>query len=1480
MTLVGSGFIEANASSYQFGTSVVVDGSVSAGPDVLDYGYVPSYTPGVNGFVTLTVPLGAGSFGPISVTTAGGTSAVFSTSLSGLVATALSGTAANPALASANPGQSVTLTGSGLSTGAALLLTYTNSNGTPTTVLVSPSTAAADGSSATLILPGYVNGIATLSWLGSSTTQTLQIVPKLTAYDVSGSTLQLFGSGLVEGASTYTLPGTAVVDTAVSGGPDVLNNVSGSDNTYVNLTEPAHGQGVVTVTTAGGTSAGLSLNAFNPAVGAIGDVAAVTSSGLVWVSDTNNPGKLDLVDPTSGAVTRSITLTNAFGTPYLFNYAGLQVLGSAMTLNATTVPAGSLLVFNGYPNPDQVIAVNPTTGTVIATLVLANNYDLVAGTYDATSGHLFVIDRRANTTRVVEINPATAAEVSSFALPFNTSSNAGLVIDPATGTLWYGSDQSSDLVQLTRAGVELRRVSLTAQSESGSVSGLSLDGSGNLLVSTTQGQVYRINPGYDPAVTTPTPSLTAVTATAQGGTPANAAVASANAGQVISLTGTNFGAGTEVVFPTRDNTGTVSQQAVTPLAISADGKSLQVQVPTLATTGAIQVVNVGSQNLGYSSNNDAIYRAVTVQFTAGSAAAAVAFADGGLQGINDESWGIDNVVVSQGATPVFSDNFESGTANAAWSQTAVDSADLGVFSHFLGRFSGGGTTLNLSGLTAGQTYTVRFDLYVLDSWDGTNTSAGPDIFQVSVDGSTKLSVALTNFTTDVQTFNGSATIPLQIVPTLSAISGRPGTDTAFDLLGSGFQDGASAVTIGGVTLTGSYANQSSFGVTGTTNSDLHLTAPLTVEGPIRVTTAGGYAQISGPLFPAQPPVQFTGIATIAQGGTPADASKASANAGQTITLTGQGFTNATLVQFTAADDTGTAGTLTRTGTASADGTTLTLVVPELAKTGLLKVLGSTASYTLQIVPVLRSVGGTVASGNTIELDGTGLVGSELVIQIDGIGVGSFAVHSVLDANTNTVSNPVNGQQLLTLTVPAGIGAGVITVSTAGGGITLHAGVSIAATTLAPAADVGDTLATAQALSLAADGQVTVSASIGDGANGARDVDLYQITLGAGDQLSVGLNSTFYSELRIFDATGKQVATTQNNSYVSPNTTGVVEQFTAPAAGTYYVGISGYSNTTYDPKLAASGTVASYTGAYALQLQRIGAADSRLNGISTTAASGTPAHTGVASANIGQTITLTGAGLLATDQVMFTAIDISGDLYTDTVTPASVAADGKSLTVVVPADATTGVVKLTRDTAGVLLQVVPTLSHVDVAVNGAFNGGSMTLTGSGFAEGASTVHFGAQSLADTSRNDGLDVSYYGANGGAYSLNSYINLTTPNGVPTGPITVTTPGGSSTVYPLSVAGITATATTGKPADPTKASANAGQTISIQGTGLDTTTDVVFQTINSNGTPSQIIVHPTIAAQDGTSATVVVPTNAVTGYLRVVGDQNASQTMLQIVK
>src|SRR6185437_9477976 len=110
---------------------------------------------------------------------------------------------------------------------------------------------------------------------------------------------------------------------------------------------------------------------------------------------------------------------------------------------------------------------------------------------------------------------------------------------------------------------------------------------------------------------------------------------------------------------------------------------------------------------------------------------------------------------------------------------------------------------------------------------------------------------------------------------------------------------------------------------------------------------------------------------------------------------------------------------------------------------------------------------------------------------------------------------------------------------------------------------------------------------------AKDVDLYQVTLGAQEQLNVVLNGNLYSQVRFFNAAGQQVGT-QIGPYIIPNTAVLGAQFLAPSAGTYYVGITGYNNITYDPTVAASGTAASYPGAYALTLERIAAGGTRIS----------------------------------------------------------------------------------------------------------------------------------------------------------------------------------------------------------------------------------------------------------------------------------------------
>jgi hypothetical protein len=325
-------------------------------------------------------------------------------------------------------------------------------------------------------------------------------------------------------------------------------------------------------------------------------------------------------------------------------------------------------------------------------------------------------------------------------------------------------------------------------------------------------------------------------------------------------------------------------------------------------------------------------------------------------------------------------------------------------------------------------------------------------------------------------------------------------------------------------------------------------------------------------------------------------------------------------------------------------------------------------------------------------------------------------------------------------------------------------------------------------------------------------------------------------------------------------------------------VSEYGNGTYDPTVAGSGSTSTYPGTYQLKLQRQDGSSSSLTGITATAGSGTALTSGVASANVTQTITVTGNGLVAADRVVFLSRDSAGNLNSVTVDPASVAANGTSLTVVVPGNAATGMVRLERENGGVFLQVVPTLTDVDQAIHGnQFRGQNLRLRGSGFVEGNMTINMGGTQIVDTAVSNGPDIF-----GGYLFENDAMNLVVPSDAQFGGISVTTFGGTSATFNLTFTGFAAgtVAASGTPANPAIASANPGQTVTINGTNFDSSTDVVFPAIDGDGTRFERVVRPASVNANGTQLTVVVPIDvAFTGTVGIVGDRNTAGFPLQIV-
>ena len=85
-------------------------------------------------------------------------------------------------------------------------------------------------------------------------------------------------------------------------------------------------------------------------------------------------------------------------------------------------------------------------------------------------------------------------------------------------------------------------------------------------------------------------SFSQVVSTSLAGTPASGAQPSANAGQHIRVLGAGLDITTEVIFPTINAAGAISNVVRTPTFVKADGTEIEVRVPDNALTGNIRVV--------------------------------------------------------------------------------------------------------------------------------------------------------------------------------------------------------------------------------------------------------------------------------------------------------------------------------------------------------------------------------------------------------------------------------------------------------------------------------------------------------------------------------------------------------------------------------------------------------------------------------------------------------------------------------------------------------------------------------------------------------------------------------------------------------------------------------------------------------------------------------------------------------------------------
>jgi subtilisin family serine protease/subtilisin-like proprotein convertase family protein len=109
-------------------------------------------------------------------------------------------------------------------------------------------------------------------------------------------------------------------------------------------------------------------------------------------------------------------------------------------------------------------------------------------------------------------------------------------------------------------------------------------------------------------------------------------------------------------------------------------------------------------------------------------------------------------------------------------------------------------------------------------------------------------------------------------------------------------------------------------------------------------------------------------------------------------------------------------------------------------------------------------------------------------------------------------------------------------------------------------------------------------NVGDGLFATRDVDLFRVQMPRGGLITAAVSaqnrpvpSTLDSYLRLFDANGVELAS--NDQF---NGSDSFVDFFVTTGGTYYVGVSGFPNSTYDPTIAGSG-ISSSRGLYDLTI---------------------------------------------------------------------------------------------------------------------------------------------------------------------------------------------------------------------------------------------------------------------------------------------------------
>ena len=702
--------------------------------------------------------------------------------------------------------------------------------------------------------------------------------------------------------------------------------------------------------------------------------------------------------------------------------------------------------------------------------------------------------------------------------------------------------------------------------------------------------------------------------------------------------------------------------------------------------------------------------------------------------------------------------------------------------------------------------------------------------------------------TVINTCDGENATPLANAYTYNALPTVTGVSPT-----NGPPGGTNTVTVSGTGFTGATAVD--FGTSNPgTSIDVISSTSLTVVAPsgsgtvdVTVTTPNGTSAVNAPsdqyTYNALPTV--TGVS-------PNNGPQSGTN---TVTVSGTGFTGASAVDFGAANPGTSIDVISSTSlTVVAPSGTGTVNVTVTTPNGTSAVNAPSDQYTYNVAPTVTAVSpnnGPQSGTNTVTLTGSGFVSGSTTVDFG--------------ANAGTSVN-VTSSTSLSVVVPSGTGTVSVTVSTTSGG------------TSAPLANAYtyNALPTVTGVSPnngPQSGTNTVTVS-GTGFTGASAVDFGAANPGTSiDVISstsltvVAPSGTGTVNVTVTTPNGTSAVNAPSDQYtynVAPTVTAVSPN-NGPQSGTNTVTLTGsgfVSGSTTVDFGANAGTSVNVTSSTSLSVVVPSGTGTVSVTVSTTSGgtsaplanaytyNALPTVTGVSPNNGPQsgtnTVTVSGTGFTGASAVDFGAANPGTSIDVISSTSLTVVAPSGTGTVNVTVTTPNGTSAVNAPSDQYTYNAPPTVTGVSPN-NGPQSGtNTVTLTGSGFVSGSTTVDFGA--------NAGTSVNV--------TSSTSLSVVVPSGTGTVSVTVSTTSGGTSA-PLANAYTYNALPTVTGVSPNNGPQSGTNTVTVSGTGFTGASAVDFGAANP-GTSIDVI--------SSTSLTVVAPSGTGTVNVTVTTPNGTS--------